>query len=61
LGAGSKFSIEVEGKTLEYRVEAVGFRSNDDSKWLKAIPLEDEAAFRLFQGCDLEQVKPSMP
>jgi hypothetical protein len=25
LGAGSKFSIEVEGKMLEYRVESVGF------------------------------------
>jgi hypothetical protein len=56
LGKDSEFSLEVDGKTLEYRVEAVGFRSNDDGKWLKAVPLEDEAAFHVFQEHELEQV-----
>jgi hypothetical protein len=46
---------------LEYRVELVGFRSNDDGKWLKAVPLEDEAAFRVFQERELEHVKPMRP
>jgi SNF2 family DNA or RNA helicase len=61
LGKDSVFSLEVEGKTLEYQVEAVGFRSNEDGKWLKAVPLEDEAAFRVFQERELEHVKPPMP
>jgi hypothetical protein len=63
LGKESVFSLEADGKMLEYRVESVGFRSNDDGKWLKAIPLEDEAAFHVFQERELEQVtlNPGVP
>jgi hypothetical protein len=61
LGKDSVFALEADGKTFEYRVEAIGFRHNDDGKWLKAMPLEDEAAFRVFQERDLETVKTLMP
>ena len=56
LGKDSVFSLEAEGQTLEYRVDSVGFKPNDDSKWLKAVGLEAEAAFRVFQERDLETV-----
>jgi superfamily II DNA/RNA helicase len=61
LGAGSTFSIKADESTLEYRVESVGFRSKDDGKWLKAVPLEAEAAFRVFQERELDHVKPLIP
>jgi hypothetical protein len=48
-------------ETLECRVESIGFRSNDDGKSLKAVPLEDEAAFRVFQERDLEHTKLLLP
>jgi hypothetical protein len=60
LGKDLVFVLEADGKTLKYRVESVGFRINDDGKWLKALPLEDEVAFRVFQECDLEHAKPLM-
>jgi superfamily II DNA/RNA helicase len=58
LGAGVTFSLEHEGRTLEYRVEAVGFRSSDDRKWVKAVSLEaDSVKVRVLQERDLESAQ----
>ena len=55
LGAGSVFALGHDGVSIEYRVDAVGYRSNDDGKWIKAVPLEPaDVPMRVFQARDLE-------
>jgi hypothetical protein len=55
LGAGVTFGLEQSGQTLQYRVEAVGFRSTHDGKWVKAVSLEDQAGC-VFQGRELDHL-----
>jgi superfamily II DNA/RNA helicase len=63
LAAGVKFSITEAEKLFEYRVESLGFRHNDDGKWVKAVGLEPDGSdgnVRIFHEADLERLKVTM-